>query len=153
LQEEALHVLLNSIYGQPMHLKLVALDAGMMRTVPKVALASREPRVVGMCYAAMCGLAEGCERACAELAANSALVQQLVLTSGGPAHSMGEAEGELLQRASELFLVLFNSAAATGALLRCDGLRCLEQMAASSPSQLHAARARQALHEHRGGFT
>lgn len=146
-------MLLNSVYGQPTHLKLAALDAGLMRAVTQLALASREPRVVGMCYAAMCGLAEGCERACAELAANSALVQQLVRASGGPTRSMGEAEGELLERASELFLVLFDCAAATAALLRFDGVRCLEQMAASSPSQLHAARARQALHEHRGGFT
>jgi hypothetical protein len=145
--------LLNSVYGQPTHLKLAALEAGMMRIVPRVALASREPRVVGMCYAAMCSLAENCERACAELAADAALVQQLVRATSGPTHSMREAEAELLERASELFLVLFDCAAATGALLRCGGLRCLEQMAASSPSQLHAARARQALQEHRGGFT
>eukprot|EP00967_Tisochrysis_lutea_P062518 scaffold80297_cov30-Tisochrysis_lutea.AAC.2 len=128
----------------------------MVSTVAELAAVARERGqlgVAGMCYAAICSLAEGFERACAELAADSALIEQLVSSCSAIGHQAGSDETEMVERATELFLVLFNSPAAKSAILRHGGLHCLEELSACSQSQLHAARARQALHEHRGGFT
>lgn len=159
VEEEALHVLLNSLYGQPEASKLATLRLGAVGVLQKSAAAAApagEPAVQSMCYAVLCGLVDNCPRAAEEFLTSSAALQALLSSCSGAAiGSIGSGdaarEGEVQERATDLLLALCQDGTVRSALLASDvATRCLERVASASRNTLHAGKARQALAEHRG---